>query len=259
MRVVVRGDLHDPSGPPPLLLLTGIGAHVEMWRPFAALTGDRPLIGLDVPGTGASERPLLPLWMTGFAALVSEALDELGVAVVDVLGYSWGGALAQQLAYDEPARVRRLVLCATMPGWGALPPRPVAAALLMTPVRYLHPTLLRLTLPHIAGGRTAREPAALRAQQETRLAHKPDLLGYAGQVFAVTGWTSLPWLHRLHQPTLVVAGEEDPTIPLANGRLLARRIPDARLIVVPGGGHLFLIDEPASVTAEILAFLDATG
>lgn len=251
VRVVTRGDGQGP----PLLLLTGIGAHIEMWEPFAALAGARQLIGIDVPGTGASERPLLPMWMTGFAALVGEVLDVLGVTRVDVLGYSWGGALAQQLAYDEPDRVRRLILCATTPGWGALPPRPLAAALLLSPARYLHPRLLRLTLPHIAGGRTRRDPAALDEQQDARLAHKPDPLGYALQLCAVWGWSSLPWLHRLRQPTLVIAGDDDPTIPLVNGRMLARLIPDARLLVLGGAGHLFLIDEPESVAGDIADFL----
>jgi poly(3-hydroxyoctanoate) depolymerase len=252
VRVVRRGA---GSGVP-LLLLTGIGAHIEMWEPFAERAGDRPLIGLDVPGTGASERPRVPMWMTDFSALVAEVLDELGVTCVDVLGYSWGGALAQQLAFDQPHLVRRVVLCATAMGLGAMPPRPVAGALLLTPARYLHPRLLRMTLPHIAGGRTKREPALLDAQQDARLAHKPDPIGYAGQLYAISGWTSLPFLHRLRQPVLVVAGDDDPTIPLFNARLLVKRIPDARLVVVPGGGHLFLIDEPESVMGEITAFLD---
>ncbi len=252
VRVVRRG----PRGGVPLVLLTGIGAHIEMWEPFAAVAGDRELIGIDVPGTGASELPLLPMWMTGFAALIGEILDELGLSEVDVLGYSWGGALAQQLAYDEPHRVRRLILCATTPGWGALPPRPVAAAMLLTPARYLHPALMRFSLPLIAGGRTRREPAKLAAQQRARLAHRPSPLGYALQLYAISGWSSLPWLHRVRQPVLVLAGDDDPTIPLVNPRILANRLPDARLFVVRGGGHLFLIDEPDSVAAEIAAFLD---
>ena len=69
--------------------------------------------------------------------------------------------------------------------------------------------------------------------------------GYAAQLYAITGWTSLPWLCRLRQPTLVLAGDDDPIVPLVNGRILARLIPDARLHVVRGGGHLFVLEHPA--------------
>lgn len=62
----------------------------------------------------------------------------------------------------------------------------------------------------------------------------------------------------LSQPTLVVAGEDDPSVPLRNGRILAARIPDSRLHVVTGGGHLFLLDEPESSAAAIRTFLDAS-
>lgn len=241
---------------PPLLLLTGIGAHMDMWAPFARLLEGRELIAFDAPGTGMSERPRLPLRMPQLARIAVALLDELGLDAVDALGYSWGGALAQQLARVAPRRVRRLVLCATGPGLGGVPPRPVAGLMLATPARYYHPRLLALTLPHIAGGRTAREPAALGAHAAERLLRPPDPLGYAFQLYAVAGWSSLPWLHRLRQPTLVVAGDDDPSVPVRNARLLAGRVPDARLHIVRGGGHLFLLDEPESAVGAIQAFLD---
>jgi poly(3-hydroxyalkanoate) depolymerase len=239
----------------PLLLITGIGAHLEMWAPFARYADGLELIGFDPPGAGVSQRPRLPMRMAALAAVVERLLDELGLDDVDVLGYSWGGGVAQELARRAPGRVRRLVLCATGPGLGGTPPRPLAALMLATPARYYHPRLLALTVPYIAGGRTGRERGLLAAQAADRLRRPPDLLGYALQLYAVSGWSSLPWLHRLTQPTLVVAGERDPSVPLRNARLLAARIPDARLHVVPDGGHLFLLDEPENVAPPILDFL----
>ena len=174
--------------------------------------------------------------MGSLAAMVRGLLDELERDRVDVLGYSWGGGLAQELARRAPDRVRRLVLCATGPGLGGVPPRPLAALMLATPARYFHPRLLALSVPHIAGGRTARDPTAFTDEAAERLQR--------------------PWLHRLRQPTLVVAGEDDPSVPLRNARILAGRIPDARLEVVEGGGHLFLLDEPESAAGAIGAFLD---
>jgi poly(3-hydroxyalkanoate) depolymerase len=243
---------------PPLLLITGIGAHLEMWAPFARHVEGLELIGFDPPGAGVSQRPRLPMRMGGLAGVLESLLDELGLECVDVLGYSWGGGLAQELARRAPERVRRLVLCATGPGLGGTPPRPLAALMLATPARYYHPRLLALSVPYIAGGRTGRERGVLAAQAADRLARPPDLLGYAFQLYAVSGWSSRSWLHGLPQPTLVVAGEKDPSVPLGNARLLAARIPDARLHVVRGGGHLFLLDEPENVAPTILDFLDTT-
>jgi poly(3-hydroxyalkanoate) depolymerase len=241
---------------PPLLLITGIGAHLDMWAPFAAHAGERELVAFDPPGAGLSQRPGLPMRMSGLARVVAEMLDVLGLARVDVLGYSFGGGLAQELAYRSPERVRRLVLCATAPGLGGSPPRPMAALMLASPARYYHPRLLELSVAHIAGGRTARDPAALDRQAAERLLHPPSPIGYAYQLYAVAGWSSLPWLHRVRVPTLVVSGEDDPAVPVRNGRLLAGRLPDARLHVVPGGGHLFLLDEPENAAPVIRAFLD---
>jgi poly(3-hydroxyalkanoate) depolymerase len=240
----------------PLLLITGIGAHLDMWAPFARHAGERELIAFDPPGAGLSQRPRLPLRMGSLAEVVRALLDELRLERVDVLGYSWGGGLAQELARRAPDRVRRLVLCATGPGLGGTPPRPLAALLLATPARYYHPRLLALTVPHIAGGRMAREPGVLAAHADQRLRRPPDPLGYAYQLYAAAGWSSLPWLKRLPHPTLVVAGDQDPSVPLRNARLLAARVPDARLHVVKDGGHLFLLDEPENVAGTIRAFLD---
>ena len=251
MRVAER-----PGDGTPLLLVMGIGAHLDMWGPLERQLDGRHLIAFDAPGTGESDRPRRPPRMRGLARIVAELLDVLGHDVVDVLGVSFGGALAQELALRHPERIRRLVLCATSPGLIAVPPKPLPALLLITPVRYFHPKIFRAVMPRIAGGRTARDPEVLERQAAARLAKPPGPLGYAYQLYASTGWTSIHWLHRLTQPTLVIAGDDDPSIPLVNARLLARRIPDARLHVVTGAGHLFVIDEPASIAGEIATFLD---
>jgi poly(3-hydroxyalkanoate) depolymerase len=255
------GDLdirvaHRGEGRPPLLLITGIGAHLDMWGPLEQRLEGREIIAFDAPGTGESSRPGRPLRMGGLARIVRDLLDALGHDEVDVLGVSFGGALAQQLAHDFPDRVRRLILCATSAGAVSVPPRPLPALLLMTPARYYHPALFRWMMPRIVGGRTARDPQVLAQQCGPRLSRPPDPLGYAFQLYAASGWTSARWLHKLRQPTLVLAGEDDRAIPVANARILAWRIPNARLHIVKGGGHLFVLDEPESVIDEIHAFLD---
>ena len=72
------------------------------------------------------------------------------------------------------------------------------------------------------------------------------------------GWSSLPWLHRLTQPTLVIHGDDDPIVPLVNARVIAHRMPDARLEVVEGGGHLLFLDSAAEVLPLVTGFLART-
>jgi poly(3-hydroxyoctanoate) depolymerase len=245
----------DARAATPLLLIGGIGANIEMWRPLRAVLGALPTAAYDAPGTGRSQAPILPLRMRGLARVAVGVLDGLGLGEVDVLGYSFGGAVAQQLARDAPGRVRRLILAATHAGVVSLPGHPRAWTHMLTPLRYHSEAHLRRALPVIAGGRTARDPSLVDRHAADRLAAPPSVWGYQSQLLAMTGWTSAAWLARLYQPTLVLAGDDDPLIPLANARFLTRRIPRARLHVVDGGGHLFLIDQPGDVAHVVRSFL----
>jgi poly(3-hydroxyalkanoate) depolymerase len=242
----------------PLVLVMGLGGNIEMWAPFEAALAARgvPTVAYDAPGTGeSSPGPRPPLRMAGLARVVLRMLDALGYDEVDVLGVSFGGAVAQELARRGGGRVCRLILCATGCGVGGLPGDPRALAILATPRRYHSPEHFLQVAPVLYGGRIRREPELLGQQALARLGRPPSLQGYAAQLYALAGWTSLPWLHRLRQPTLVLAGDDDPIVPLVNGRILAWRIPDARLVVVPGGGHLFLLEQAEEVAAWVAGFL----
>jgi poly(3-hydroxyalkanoate) depolymerase len=251
LRVSVRG-----SGPP-LLLINGIGTRLEMWGALAdRLARTRKVITFDAPGTGGSPPVRRLCRMRGLATLVDRMLDALREPRVDVLGYSWGGALAQQLAHDAARRVGRLVLISTTPGLGGQPPSLAAAALLMASPLYF-----------VLGGRSAAVVSPIIFGEDLRrggeagrdlgrwLDQAPGPLGFAAQAYAITGWTSLPWLHRISQPTLVVGGGDDPLAPVRNARLLASRIPDARLKVIPDGGHLWLLERVDAAAALIERFL----
>jgi pimeloyl-ACP methyl ester carboxylesterase len=228
-----------------------------MWRPFVRRLGERPIIAFDLPGAGQSGRGCFPPRMRGLAALVVELLDALELSEVDVLGYSLGGVVAQELAHRAPERVRRLVLGATTPGAPSVPPNPLVAMLMLSPARYYDRRLAEVIVPVIAGGRTARDRRVLHARLGERLANPPTLVGYLHQLYSVCGWSSHLWLRRLRPRVLVVHGDDDPLVPLVNARYLAHAIPDARLHVVRGGGHLFLFDEPGRVVVPITEFLDS--
>jgi poly(3-hydroxyoctanoate) depolymerase len=251
LRTSVRG-----SGPP-LLLITGLGASLDLAEPFERELTTRGVqaIAFDAPGVGESTAYTRPRRMSGVVRTIEAMLDALGYDRVDVLGVSLGGVVAQQLAHQAPQRVRRLVLAATGPGLGGLPGSPRALLAMATPRRYYQPDYYRRVAGRIYGGQARRDPDALLHGSPARFVERPSVRGYLGQLYAITGWTSMPWLHTLRQPTLVLAGDDDPIVPLVNGRILARCIPDARLHVVPGGGHLFLLERPAEMAALVTRFL----
>ena len=253
LRTSVRG-----SGPA-LLLVTGLGASLELGAPFERELTARgvQVISFDAPGIGQSAAYRRPRRMHGVASTVEGMLDALGYDRVDVLGVSLGGVIAQQLAHQAPRRVRRLVLAATGPGLGGVPGSPRVLLALATPRRYDQPDYYRRVAGRVYGGAARRDPDALLHGSVARFAQRPSIWGYLGQLYAIGGWTSLPWLRRLPQPTLVLAGDDDPIVPLVNGRILARLIPDARLRVVRGGGHLFLLERPARIAAVVAGFLKA--
>jgi pimeloyl-ACP methyl ester carboxylesterase len=237
----------------PLLLVNGLGGNVDMWGPAQErLAAHARTIAFDAPGTGRSQTARVPMPIPAVARLVTRLLDELEIERADVLGYSWGGLLAQQLAVTAPDRVRRLALAGTSCGWGGVPGDLRALALLATPLRYYSQTFYEATSHLLDGtGGSGGQDGHSRAHADARRANPPSLRGYWGQVLAGSAYSSLPWLHRISAPTLVVSGSYDRLVPPANGVLLAREVPHSRLVVVPGEGHLLLFD-PASAALPAL-------
>lgn len=249
LRVSVRGE------GPPLLLISGLGTGLELWGGFEEQLPGRQTITFDAPGVGGSPVPALPLRMPQLAAVVEGLLDVLDLDTVDVLGVSFGGALAQELARRTP-RVRRLVLAATTYGLGALPGLPPALAAIAVPRHLYPPTVRRMLAPGVYGGQARSDPDLPAQMGMPGRVQLRSLRGWWSQLYAMAGWTSLPWLRRLQQPTLVLAGDDDPLVPLANAFVMGSVIPHARVHVVKGGGHLFLLyraQEVARVVSDFLA------
>jgi poly(3-hydroxyalkanoate) depolymerase len=246
---VRRGD----EARPPLLLFNGIGANIELVEPFLDALDGRPAIVFDVPGVGGSPPPWLPYRPSTLAGLSARLLDELGHQQVDVLGFSWGGAVAQQFAYQQSKRCRRLILAATSPGHLMVPGRLTVLLKMATPRRYKNPDYMKRIAGDIYGGSLRNSPEL--AGKHVRHVRWSSDYGYYLQLLAGLGWSSLPWLRRLVQPTLVMAGTDDPLVPVINGRILARLIPNARLVAI-NDGHLFLVtnaDESAKIISEFLS------
>ena len=166
----------------PLLLITGLGGSTDQWAPFAQQFPNRRVIRFDVPGTGESSAPLSPMPVPPCRARRRGPRRVCSVEFTDVIGFSYGGAVAQQLAFDYPERVRRLVLAATNCGLGAVPGSFGAMASLATPLRYYSPTYFDRTAAHSYGGMTGRDLSVRRRMMAERHRHPPSAYGYAMQL-----------------------------------------------------------------------------
>jgi poly(3-hydroxyoctanoate) depolymerase len=214
MQVQGKGD--------PLLLINGLTRPLQSWEPFAGELPGRTIISFDAPGVGGSPTPLRPLSIAELATVAVAVLDAAGVADADVLGYSLGGAVAQQLVHDAPERVRALILASTSCGVGATP------------------------------GNTQDILRSLGSSLDGKPWPLPDPLGLLWQSLAVSNWSSIPFLGSILATTLVVCGSRDSVVPPSNSRVLAGRIPDASLVMLPGRGHDLQRGDSAKALARVV-------
>ena len=248
-RLRIVANLDRPGTP--LLIFNGIGASAGLLRPLM-LKLEVPTLTFDLPGVGASKPTLVPNRMRHFARLATQVLDALGVERCNAMGISWGGGLAQQFARQYPARVGRLVLAATSTGHLMVPPRPSVMLRMATPLRYLSAGHFVSIAGDIYGGDFRSDPQ--RAKEHAKHMTPPSIVGYVGQLYALSGWTSIFWLHRIKAPALVLAGEDDPVIPIVNARILTSALHDARLRTYDCG-HLFVLTRAEHVARDIHDFL----
>ena len=248
LRVAVRPGTERDR--PPLLLCNGIGTDLSTFQRFVdALDPAIGILRFDPPGAGGSQAPPLPYPFPLLARMVGQMVTELGYQRFDVLGVSWGGGLAQQLALQNPRRCRRLVLVATATGTVMVPAAPRVLLRMATARRHHDADYARAIAGDIYGGRMREHPELVG-----ELAGETSGRGYLYQLAAGLGWTSLPFLPLLRQRTLILAGADDPIIPLVNAQVMARLIRDAHLHVYPDGhlGLLTMTDELATVVAAFL-------
>ena len=240
-RVDVQGD------GPALLLVNGIWGEVAAWRPLLPYFAGYRTIAFDAPGIGDTEIPPYPMSLPALGRFSLGVLDAVGADRAHVLGMSFGGLVAQQMATIAPNRVDRLVLVSTMSGLWHLPGQPAALLRLLNPL----PTDRTGTAAgRTFGGRIRRDPALLG---RLHLTPPRTVEAYWHRLSGLTGWWGAPWSVR--QKTLVLTGDDDPIVPPANSRILSSLIPGARLEVIAGGGHLMLFDSPALVGPCVAEFL----
>jgi 3-oxoadipate enol-lactonase len=220
------------------------------------------LVLVDNRGSGRSDLPTDSLTVRAMARDVVSVLDAAGIATAHVLGVSLGGMVVQELAVEHPDRVDRLVLCCTTPGWPFAYPMPGPSARLMAATGSLPPdvALRRHVENALSPDTVARRPALvdrLVAHERTR---PQDPGAWSAQAAAGARYAGRLRQARIRARTLILHGDADAVVDPRNAKLLAERIPNARLVLLPGLGHLFFWEDPEGFVRAVTAFLlDTAG
>lgn len=252
LRVLIDSPAESPSRT--VVFLNGIGSRADLLDNLvAALDPTFEVIRIDPPGIGGSPSFGLPYLIPQIAWLVSQTLRRLDRPRFDLIGFSWGGLVAQQLALQAQQRVDRLVLLSTNTGIMSIPGSPFAMSMVMNP--WGSESLVRADpqqVGEILGGLARTRP------DEVMDMLGPDLaaagMGFAHQLLASMSWTTLPALWMLTQETLVISGDDDPLVPTANARLIASSIVRSRTYRY-AGGHFDPLLEPSLIAPKISEFL----
>ncbi|NNC35841.1 MAG: alpha/beta fold hydrolase [Acidimicrobiales bacterium] len=219
----------------PLLLFNGIGANLDIFQAFADHFTGRDIIAFDMPGIGGSPDPKVPYRPWWVCKAAKQILDMHGYKKVDVLGVSWGGGMAQQFAFQYQKMTERLVLCATAPGITMVPGDMRAISKMGSPKRYINRDFLKAHFEELYGD--SEDGFGMFTEHMS----PPSLKGYMFQLMCMAGWSSLPFLRFIRVPTIIIAGDRDHIVPLANAKILNFMIKGSRLYEFEDAGHLFLL------------------
>jgi pimeloyl-ACP methyl ester carboxylesterase len=256
---------YERGAGPPLVMAIGTGSTMAEWDPalLALLARRHRLILFDYPGVGL---PGAPITRTSFAALADRTaglMDAVGLRRADVLGWSMGGFVAQQLAVRHPDRVRRLVLAGTNAGGDAAVLGPPADQRIDSEPDPTEAAVLSVLYPRDRAGRAAGRAFLRRLESASARGEIPDdfrvpARTVRAQVAAEDGWlrsdANADALRALRVPTLVAGGRADRVVPPVNLRRIASLIPGARLQTYPGA-HGFLFQHRARFARAVEAFL----
>lgn len=252
--------VEGPEDAPPILLLMGLGGSAAEWGDefLDRLRKGHRVIRMDNRGVGGSTNAAKVFNMSDMASDARAVLDALQLGAVHVLGYSMGGMIAQQLAIESPERVARLVLLSThFGGAGVVPMLPRAQAVFepqppgSTREQYLQKLFVHLCAP----GFGEQNLSSIQDFVVTRLRNPLPILTYSNQLDALLASDRSEGVAGLSMPTLVVHGDLDPLLPLANGQNLASRIPGSEFCELRGCGHLPTWESPQEVAEAVLGFL----
>ena len=240
----------------PILLIMGLGWVSQMWHRTRDLLAKKyRVITFDNRGVGRSDVPPGPYPIPTMAADAAAVLDAAGVKSAHLYGISMGGMIAQEFTLQYPERVKSLILgCTAAGGPTAIQPAPEVLQVLMR--RGMKPEeAIDAIDPFIYDPGTS--PESMAEDRKLRLEWYPTVDGYLNQLQGIMAWEAHSRLPQIAAPTLVIHGESDQLIPAANGRLVAERIPRAKLVVIPRASHIFPTDQPKPANEAVVNFLAA--
>ncbi|MFL1898811.1 alpha/beta fold hydrolase [Streptomyces tauricus] len=260
---LVYRDLGPQNGVP-LVLLTHLGATLDEWDPrfVDALARDRRIVALDLPGVGGSTGRI-PGTIAAMARAAEGFVAALGLTQIDLLGFSLGGFVAQQVALDAPGLVRRLVLAGTGPAGGAGIDRPTGGA-------YVYWDMARaaiartdakefLFFPRTPAGKAAANAYLARLRERVMDRDTPiTLSSFHRQITTIRGWGQAEPqdLSRISAPTLIANGDHDRMVPSELSHDMHARIPGSTLIIYPGAGHGGVFQHVDEFADAVRAHLD---
>ena len=239
----------------PILLIMGLGYAHQMWfRTRPVLDAKFTTIAFDNRGVGASDVPPGPYPIAQMAADAAAVMSAAGVDRAHVYGVSMGGMIAQQFALDFPDRVNKLILgCTASGGPNAVRATDEVMKVLMARATMTPDEGAEAMVPYIYDASTPR--ARIDEDLTIRRSVYPTEQGYTAQLQGILAWTSFDRLGEIKAPTLVIHGQTDELVPPGNGRLIASRIPGAKLVMIPHASHLYTTDQPEMSDEAILDFL----
>ena len=257
----LRFHYRDEGSGDPIVLLHGLTDSLFVWDPWVGqLSRYARVIRLDLPGHGLTgPDPQGRYAWSEIADLVVRFLDQLGFARAILVGSSWGGAIAWQLAARYPERVDRLVLVAPV-GYTAGGQLPWLLWLLAHPVA--GPLMARLTprrlfmrrVRHIYADPTRAD--RVQAERQYRLFRRAGNRDALSAILrAGVALETKALLARVRAPTLLLWGAADPVLPSTLAHCFARDIANAELVMIPGVGHAPMLELPEQSVAKLLAFL----
>jgi len=264
-RVEVNGiGIHyeEHGSGPPLVMIGGLGADTHLWsQQVPAFSAHFRVVVFDNRGSGQSDMPDEPYSIPMFAADTVGLMRALGIDKAHVVGASLGGLIAQELALTHPEMVDRLVLACTTSN-GPTSVRPSLWSLLPILVR------LRRTGNPAADTRRAfsvfvhpRWLAANSAEVEAyvawRAAHPQPRYAFKRQRASIRGFHREDRLGAITAPTLIVHGDSDRIVPVANARVLGELIPGSQVVILEDSGHACTFDQRDRFNDAVLEFLSA--
>lgn len=240
----------------PVLLIMGLGWPSSSWyRTRPILSDNYRTIAFDNRGVGRSDAPPGPYSIAQMAADAAAVLQSAGVNAAHILGVSMGGMIAQEVALRYPQKVRSLMLgCTAAGGSCAVQANPEVIQVLMS--RFVDPELFAAAMnPFLYDAGTPRARRDEDLQMRRRWFPTPE--AYFAQLQAIIGWEAYSRIAQIEAPTVVIHGENDRLVPPENAKLIAERIPGAKLVMIPNASHIFNTDQTEAAHAAILEFLAA--